>query len=157
MAHFKQFSYNFEYTSARDIVDIVKKNGLQVEYLGIQGFHILNSGIDIRHPFLSVQNNLSMHRYSGSVLFKMYDEIYYPQKNKFLEIDHTFGPRNDQLFAQHDKLFNQLKRKFQMGKDEISKAIKDMEWIKNLEKYGYEKAEELYAKNINSKKFLGIF
>ena len=40
-----------------------------------------------------------------------------------------------------------------MGDDEVPKAIKDLDWIRNLGKYGYEKAEELYLKNNNKKRF----
>jgi hypothetical protein len=73
---------------------------------------------------------------SGSVLFETYHDVYYPHKKEYMAKEHNLGPRNNELFKQHEKLFNQLKRRFQMKKGEIPKAIKDLDWVRSVEKRG---------------------
>ena len=162
----KIFSYNFEKFSARDIVNYCRELNLAVQFKksvpGQQerGFLVNGTAILIRMPDIDYIIKLNFNkslRYFASVRWDTYSFLYYPDKEKEIILSHTFGPRNDQLFKEHEKLFNQLKRKFQMGDDEVPKAIKDLDWIRNLGKYGYEKAEELYLKNNNKKKILGIF
>lgn len=134
--HYKLFSYNFEKASAKDIIEFVQALGHRVDYLEAQGFRIENSGIYVRLPNLNLifssNFDLSASK-SGSVLFEMYDAAYYPQKEECMKkMPPSFGQRNEDLLKQHEKLFNQLKKRFQMRKDEMPKAVKDLEWIKKI-------------------------
>lgn len=150
----KIFSYNFEKYSPRDIVAFSSENGMKIIFQkGIpgeqeRGFLIDGTSILVRIPPARYILDLKFDPLTsllGDVRWDTYSSIYYPNKEEAIEKDHTFGPRNDGLFKQHEKLFDQLKKKFQMKKGEIPKAIKDLDWIRNVEKYGYEKAEKLYA------------
>ncbi len=137
---FKSFSYNYERISAKDIVEFIENDGyiVNVNYKGGGArFTVAGSALHVRIPIvmLVLKSNFGLHSSAlGDILFNTYDDIYYPEKQKYIDLDHTFGPRNEVLFIEHDKLFHKLKRKFQMKRGELPKAIKDLEWIRSLEK-----------------------
>jgi|SRR3989339_1019954 len=141
MSHSRIFSYNFERYSAKDLVEFVEELGYKTRYqkgiAGVQerGFIIKETGIIIRFPDINYIKKLNFSpavKLFGDVKFETYSDIYYPRKQEYIKTHHNFGSRDDQLFKKHEKLYNSLKRKFQMKKDEIPKAIKDEEWLKKL-------------------------
>lgn len=142
MSHSRGFSYNYEKYSSKDLNNFVEDLGYKVKYqkgiAGVQerGFVVNGTGIIIRFPDIHYVKKLNFDpalKLLGDVKFETYNEIYYPHKEEYLLTHHNYGPRNDGLFKQHEKLFNQLKRKFKMDKSEQPRAIKDEKWLKNLD------------------------
>lgn len=136
--HFKQFSYNFEKYSVKDIVKFIESLGHKIKYqpgkAGEQqrGFLVEHSSLLIRFPFIDTILESNFHPgYSrtGDVLWQNYDSIYY---SKGSVERGTYDERNDSLYHEHEVIFNKLKKKFAMKSGEQPKAIKDLDWLKSL-------------------------
>lgn len=134
MGHYRLFSYNFAVYSLKDLIAFVEKEGYEVE-LQENHFRIKGTGINLQFPSVNSLLRLNFHiidSLSGIVLWRMYDDLYYiPGTARLPE---SLGERDQELLKKHEKLFNALKRKFQMKKGEHPKAIKDIEWIRSFEK-----------------------
>lgn len=135
MAHYRSFSYNFEEYSVKDIEEYVKSIGLEIERSKNAVFTVSGTSIDVRLPLITSllrTNFSSTFSLSGDVFWNTYDDLYYiPGTARLPE---SLGERDQALLKKHEKIFNALKRKFQMKKGEHPKAIKDLEWIQSFEK-----------------------
>ena len=125
MAYGRAFSYNYEKVSARDIADFVQELGSETQFYNRLnnkdiGFLIKGTSIKIRIPDVDYIKGVHFHiavSLHGDVYWDTYDEIY---------------QSNSELKKEHEKIFNKLKRKFQMKKGDHPKAFKDLDWITSL-------------------------
>lgn len=124
----KQFSYNFETYSAKDIVEFLCENGFGVLFQKRRFIVERIPLLSIRLPFIDMLLETDFTpalRLTGDVLWENKSDYYYTRDNTL---------RHPDEFRSHERLFNQLKRKFAMKLNEYPHAIKDLAWIRGIEK-----------------------
>jgi len=118
------FIYNYEKHSAKDIAAYAESLGHPCQFY--DGVLVVSSTrIMIRFPAIDsiIKSNFSpILSKSGSVYWDT--EVKLPLEYLNPELDES-----DQV-----KIFVQLRRKFVMSKGEYPKAIKDLDWIKSMQK-----------------------
>lgn len=140
----KQFDYNFEKYSARDIREFLVNFGYKTDYLpnlpcGEPGFLALD--LDLMVTLVDVE--LYKKKKSGNIYFyprvywigidKLYSERYYARESKDEKRIKEAEKKYKEYSEEKGKLFEQLKRKFALKKGEIPNSIKDYDWIKSLQ------------------------
>lgn len=132
----KQFSYNFETCSVKDIIEFLHQKGFSVLYETDKSFYIKEiPTLHIRPPFIKrilESNFCDLFALTGDVYWSNYDDYYYePESLK----QPTHKKRIDVLKAD-ERVFNMLRRKFSAKIDIKPKAIKDVDWILAIRKKG---------------------
>jgi len=142
---YPSFSYNFENYSAKDIVDFLVKNGYEVKYLNNSffgaAFMVTNLDIYIRildYNLILKSNFSPVYKFFGDIIWKSIGDLY-SERNRARESGDKVRiveaeKKYEEYHKESSKLYNQLKRKFQMKQGEVPKGIKDLEWIKSLDK-----------------------
>lgn len=147
MAFGRRFSYNYERYSAKDIVQFLEHTlSFQTAYYNKEkrgmghGFTITGTPIDIRIPDVAYIEELRfdpMVKYLGDVHWNTFDHMYYSEESIK---KHTYDEKDMHKFKEHEKIFNSLKRKFQMRPEEQPRAVKDRDWILKLKRQSKRKS-----------------
>lgn len=139
----KQFNYNFEKYSAKDVGEFIEGLGYKIEFqknipCGGPGFVVVGMDLMVTLQDFDLIKKINKNliylypRVYWKTMNKLYMDLYHAKESKDLKHIGEMQKKYDNYYTQVFVVFNKLKKNFAMKKDDNPKTIKDLDWLKSL-------------------------